>query len=193
MEKMASVSARAEWRLVWIGVAIALLSVSCLPVRREAEPAGGSGDPQPLVVTVVARVGDLAPDFELIDLDGSKVTLSDFRGQVVLLNFWAVWCSYCRAEFPVLQAFYERHQNDRFVVLAINIQESKELVSEYVGETGLTFPVLLDRWGEVTARYRVRGLPTSFLVDREGRILEKHIGPVDESMLDEYLAQSGVQ
>jgi peroxiredoxin len=184
------VSARAAWRLVWIGAAIALLSTSCLPVRRGADPAGGSGDPQP---TVVARVGDLAPDFELVDLDDSAVALADFRGQVVLLNFWAVWCTYCRAEFPVLQAFYERHQNDGFVVLAINIQERKELVAEYVGETGLTFPVLLDRRGEVTARYRVRGLPTSFLVDREGRILEKHIGPVDESMLDEYLAQSGVQ
>jgi len=182
---MASVSARAVWRLVWIGAAIALLSTSCLPVRLGAEPAGGSGE--------VAQVGDLAPDFELVDLDDSTVTLADFRGQVVLLNFWAVWCAYCRAEFPVLQAFYERHQNDGFVVLAINIQERKELVSEYVGETGLTFPVILDQRGEVTARYRVRGLPTSFLVDREGRILEKQIGPVDESMLDEYLAQSGVQ
>jgi peroxiredoxin len=190
---MASVSARAVWRLVWIGAAIALLSVSCLSARREAEPAGSYGNPQPEGTAVVVQVGDLAPDFELVDLDDSGVALADFRGQVVLLNFWAVWCGYCRAEFPVLQAFYERHQNDGFVVLAINIQERKELVSEYVGETGLTFPVLLDRRGEVTARYRVRGLPTSFLVDRDGRILEKHIGPVDESMLDEYLAQSGVQ
>ena len=109
---------------------------------------------------------------------------------MVLLNFWATWCGYCRAEFPVLQAFHERHQKDGFVVLAVNIQENKDRVNALIDEMDLTPPVLLDRRGEVTTSYRVRGLPTSFLIDHEGIILEKHIGPVTESILDGYLAQS---
>lgn len=177
-------------RFLWIGAAIVFLGVSCLPAGREAKPAGIAADAQPTPTMATAQVGALAPVFELTGLEGDKIRLSDLRGQVVLLNFWATWCGHCRAEFPVLQAFYKRHQNEGFVVLAINIQENKERVAELVNDMGLTFPVLLDRRGEVTASYRVRGLPTSFLIDREGTILEKHIGPLTESMLDGYLAHA---
>ena len=180
-------------RFLGIGMAIVFLCASCLPARPEAELAIPADDVQPTPTMAVAQVGALAPDFELAGLDGNKVRLSDMRGQAVLLNFWAAWCGHCRAEFPALQAFYERHQNEGFVVLAINIQESKERVTALVNEMGLTFPVLLDQRGEVTASYRVRGLPTSFVVDREGLILEKHIGPVTESILDGYLAQAATQ
>lgn len=184
------VSVQTLGRLGWIGAAIVVLGVSCLPAGREAQPAGMAADAQPTPTMATAQVGALAPVFELAALEGDPIRLSDLRGQVVLLNFWATWCSHCRAEFPVLQDFYKRHQNEGFVVLAINIQENRGRVAELVSDMGLTFPVLLDRRGEVTASYRVRGLPTSFLIDREGRIVEKQIGPVTESMLDEYLARA---
>jgi peroxiredoxin len=141
----------------------------------------------------VARVGSPALAFQLKDLQGNSVDLSDFRGQVVLLNFWTLWCGYCRTEFPVIQDFYERYQSEGFVVLAINIQESQDRVSSFVDEIGLSFPVLLDRRGNVTASYRVSGLPTSFLVDRRGYIVKKHVGPINEAMLDEYMAMVGIQ
>jgi peroxiredoxin len=176
-----------------MGVAIVLLGSSCRPVSQEAEPAGSAGSQQPEPKTTVARVGDRAPAFELTDLDGNWVKLDDYKGQVVLLNFWAVWCGPCRTEFPVIQQVYERYKTQGFVVLAVNIQESEERIAEFANETGLTFPVLLDRRGQVSARYRVRGLPTSLLVDREGMILEKHIGPVDELTLARYLALAGIQ
>ena len=128
-----------------------------------------------------------------MDLNGRGVKLTDRRGDLVLLNFWAVWCGYCRTEFPVIEAFYDRHKTEGFTVLAINVQEDPDRVREFVDDMGLGLPVLLDRQGEVTARYRVRGLPTSFLIGRDGTILEKHIGPVDQAMLERYLAQAGVQ
>lgn len=181
------------WHWFWIGVTIVLLGGSCLPIERETSPVESVGDQQPAPKTAVARVGDLAPAFELTDLDGNQVKLDDYRGQVVLLNFWAVWCGPCRTEFPVIQQVYGRYKNQGFVVLAVNIQESKERIAEFASELELSFPVLLDRRGQVTARYHVRGLPTSFLVDREGRILEKHIGPVDESILEKYLSRVGIQ
>jgi peroxiredoxin len=187
------VSVQTIGRFLWIGAAIVFLGVSCLPAGREAQPAVIAAGAQPTPTMATAEVGALAPVFELIDLEGDPIKLSDLRGQVVLLSFWATWCGHCRSELPVLEAFYKRHQNEGFVVLAINIQENKDRVAELVNDMGLTFPVLLDRRGEVTASYRVRSLPTNFLIDREGTILEKHIGPVTESMLDGYLAQAATR
>jgi thiol-disulfide isomerase/thioredoxin len=128
----------------------------------------------------------------LKDLEGRPVKLSDYRGQVVLLNFWAVWCGYCLAEMPVFQAAYDRYQDSGFVVLAVDIMDRKASVVDYVREAGLTFPVLLDARGEASTQYRVRGLPTSFFIDQNGVIREKHIGPIDEAMLEDTLVQLGV-
>jgi peroxiredoxin len=137
--------------------------------------------------------GQLAPDFELEDLDGNEIRLSDYRGQVVLINFWATWCGYCRAEFPEMQRAYERNQDRGFIVLAINLQDRRQSVQAYVQEMGLTFPVLLDPLGRATGKYETRRLPTSYFVDQEGVILLKKVGPVDEAMILEVLAQAGVE
>ena len=136
--------------------------------------------------------GQTAPDFELKDLEGQPVRLSDYRGQAVVVNFWAVWCGYCRFEMPVLQAAYDRYLDSGFVVLAVDIMDHKDSVVEYVREAGLAFPVLLDDRGEVSTQYRVRGLPTSFFIDRNGVIQKTHIGPIDEAMMENSLAQLGV-
>ena len=136
--------------------------------------------------------GRTAPEFELKDLEGQPVRLSDYRGQVVVINFWAIWCGYCRTEMPVLQAAYDRYQDSGLVVLAVDVMDRKDPVVEYVREAGLTFPVLLDASGQVSTQYRVRGLPTTFFVDQDGVIQEKHIGPVDEAMLEDILLQVGV-
>ncbi|HHT66445.1 MAG TPA: redoxin domain-containing protein [Clostridiales bacterium] len=119
-------------------------------------------------------------DFELEDLQGNTVRLSDLKGKIVFLNFWATWCPPCRNEMPHMQAFYEKYQDD-MVVLAVNpnklenqgfddSEKAEERAREYVEEEGFTFPVLLDRDDSVWDMYRQRGIPANYMIDREGTI-----------------------
>lgn len=135
------------------------------------------------------EVGAQAPDFSLQGLDGDLISLSQFRGRVVLLNFWATWCGPCRLEMPAIQ---DRYNDGGFEVLAINFDEPAAQIVPFVAELRLTFPVLLDPGGSVQELYRVRGYPTSFLVDADGVIRFFHIGEMSPEILDNYLAQLGV-
>jgi len=122
--------------------------------------------------------GFFAPDFTLKTLDGESVTLSDLRGKVVLLNFWATWCPPCKAEMPAFQRAYTDYAAEDFVILAVNAtqQDSVEGVVEFIAEFGLSFPVVLDTAGEANRFYQVQSLPTSFFIDRDGVISEVVIG-----------------
>ncbi|MBC7263773.1 MAG: TlpA family protein disulfide reductase [Chloroflexi bacterium] len=126
-----------------------------------------------------------APDFVLTDLDNHPVRLSDLRGHAVLLNFWATWCSPCRAEMPDLQAIHEEYGDDGLVILAANINEPKEGVQEFVTHYSLTFRILLDSSGQVARLYQVRGIPTTFFIDRDGIIRDRVVGG---PMRREYIA-----
>lgn len=114
-------------------------------------------------------IGELAPDFTLLDLNGEEVSLSDFRGKYVLINFWATWCKYCDLEMPDLDRLYE--ENEDLVVLAVNVMEEKDLVDKYIEEGGYKFPVVLDKEGKVAVTYLVSAFPTSYFVDKEGVLL----------------------
>lgn len=121
-----------------------------------------------------------APDFSLNDLNGKSVKLSDFKGRVVLLNFWATWCDVCVEEMDGLNKAYREMKNKGFVVIAVSIDQSKKSVSDFVKLKGLEFPVLLDPEKEVYFdKYAVFGLPTSFLIDKKGNIRERYIGEED--------------
>ena len=133
--------------------------------------------------------GNHARDFRLEGLDGTDVSLSDFGGKVVLINFWATWCAPCRAEVPDLQAAYEAHQSDGLVILGVNVEESRAAVEPFVADFGMTYPVLLDETGDVLKLYRAIGLPMSILIDREGLIQARHIGYLSEAQLGDYLEQ----
>ena len=122
------------------------------------------------------EIGKLAPDFELSSLDGKVVSLSDFRGKPVFLNFWATWCGPCRFEMPFIQKMYEGLSNEGLVVLAVNVQENPATVKEFVESFGLTFPVLLDTNSEVRLAYNIRGIPTTFFIDKNGIIQDIKIG-----------------
>jgi peroxiredoxin len=143
-------------------------------------------------IEVGIQEGQRAPDFELKDLEGRTIKLSDYRGQVVLVNFWATWCAHCRTEFPIIQDAYESNQEEGFVVLAVNVQDRRESVLAYTQELGLTFPALLDPLGRATGSYKARVLPTSYFVDQEGIIVLKKVGAIDRSIIDGVLAQTGV-
>lgn len=133
--------------------------------------------------------GNQTRDFTLEALDGTQVSLSDFQGDVVLINFWATWCAPCRAEVPDLQSAYEARRGEGFVVLGVNVEESRAAVEPFVSEFGMTYPVLLDERGDVLKMYRAIGLPMSIVVDREGLIQARHIGYLSADQLEDYLEQ----
>lgn len=124
--------------------------------------------------------GGLAEDFAVTDLQGQAVRLSQYRGQVVLLNLWATWCPPCREEMPSMEKLWQRLKDRGFVLLAVSEDEQgAAVVGPFVQTMQLTFPVLLDPTQDVGRRYGVWGYPESFLIDREGRVVERVIGPRD--------------
>jgi thiol-disulfide isomerase/thioredoxin len=120
----------------------------------------------------------VAPDFKLPDMDEQDHALSDFRGKVVMLNFWATWCPPCRREMPSMQRLYEKFSERGLVVVAVNQFEDPDLVFEFTGRLSLepSFPILFDRESRVSERYKVKGLPTTYLLDKQGRIRYRAIG-----------------
>jgi peroxiredoxin len=122
--------------------------------------------------------GFLAPDFSLENLDGEQITLSDLRGRAVLLNFWATWCPPCRNEMPAFERVYQDYAEDGFIIIAVNATAQDTLgdVEPFRTEFGLSFPILLDKNGEVNRLYQVQALPTSFFIDSQGIITEVMIG-----------------
>jgi thiol-disulfide isomerase/thioredoxin len=119
-----------------------------------------------------------APDFVLPDMDGEQHTLQDYRGKVVLLNFWATWCPPCRREMPALERLYQQLGAHGFVVLAVNQWEDPDHVFAYTGELNVfpSFPILFDPDSSVSERFGVKGLPTSLLLDQDGRVRYRAIG-----------------
>ena len=123
-----------------------------------------------------AQIGNLAPGFQLQDLDGNTVSLGDLRGQPVMVNFWASWCGPCRAEMPHIQAVFEEWQDQGLVILAINIEETASLVRQFMQDNNFSFPVLLDTNGDVAGKYNVSGIPVTFFIDKDGIIQERKLG-----------------
>lgn len=122
------------------------------------------------------EVGNLAPDFQLQNLDGQTASLGNLRGKPVLINFWATWCSRCRSEMPYIQGIYEEWSEEGLVVLAINLGESSSQVEEFMQNHNLSFTVLLDTKQDVAQRYNIIGIPTTFFIDKDGIIRDKIIG-----------------
>jgi len=141
------------------------------------------------------EVGDTAYDFTLNDVDGRPVSLSDFRGQPTIVNFWATWCAPCRIEMPAFQEAYEQHQEDGLVILALNQGEQAAVARDYFyDEMGLTFTPLLDERSKVAATYGSYSvLPSTFFIDRSGTVVAIHRGPLTQGQLSDYLTAAGVE
>ena len=156
----------------------------------ESLPPSTVGAPQISIAGL--DTGSQAPIFDLQAADGTLVGLEDYRGQVVLLNFWATWCAPCRTEMPLLESTFESFKDQGLVVLGVDFDESADLVASFGDELGLSFPLLLDPGGKVQTLYKVRGYPTTVVLDREGRIQAYHIGVLTQSQLDGYLENAGL-
>ena len=136
--------------------------------------------------------GDTAPAFTLKTLAGSPVSLADYKGHPVVINFWATWCPPCRDEMPMLVAAYQANQQAGLVVLAVDLtdqEKSKKDVRNFVAEFQMSFPVLLDERGKVSRRYRLRGVPTTVFVGRDGVVRAVNPGPITAAALQQHIAE----
>lgn len=120
--------------------------------------------------------GQLAPDFALRSSQGQNLRLSEYRGQVVMINFWATWCGPCRQEMPMLNEIYDRYNDVGFTLLGVNIDENPQQALRMAERLKVTFPVLFDERKEVSKMYDVRAMPVTVMIDRDGRVRSVHQG-----------------
>ncbi|MDZ7673292.1 MAG: TlpA disulfide reductase family protein [Halanaerobiales bacterium] len=133
------------------------------------------------------ETGLMAPDFTLENLSGKEVSLSDFRGQKVFLNFWASWCPPCKQEMPDIQKLHK--ENKDIKVLTVNVQESKDTAFDYMISNNYSFTTLLDTNGNIGSRYLVRGIPTTVIIDEDGIILNRQSGALTYERMLELLSE----
>lgn len=162
------------------------------PVEPDKEEVSQS---HPVLTEII--VGELAPDFTLNNLEGEEVNLSDYRGKLVFLNFWATWCPPCAKEMPDLQAINK--DNDDLVVLGVNVREDKNTVESYLDKGGYDFPVLLDEKSEIAATYLVNAFPSTFFINSQGELLsllydedilvDLYRGSIEKEQMEEILGK----
>lgn len=169
---------------LFIGLAMGAAVFFGLPTLRPSSGATRSTSSTPAPI-----VGAPAPDFTLKNTKGQNITLSSFKGQPVLINFWATWCVPCRVEMPAIEAAYQKYKSQGFAVLAVDADETLQEVTDFVNGIGLTFEILMDPGLTVNDMYRVRAYPSSFFVDGEGMIVALQIGQMSESQLSDNLAR----
>lgn len=176
---------------------LAALLAGCGVIGQAAAPTTVPLNPGSVVVAptstlldtagVVPAVGDQAPDFAFTLTDGTTQRLSDLRGKKVLINFWATWCAPCRLEMPELQAASVKYA-DQLVVLAVNRVESPSDIVAFGKEFNTTFPLITDREAAICNRYGAQNLPTTYLINSDGTVAERHLGPIDRQFIADRLA-----
>lgn len=170
--------------LVVIGVgliAVGAAAMALLTLRQpQAERESGAS-------VVPAAVDYPAPALSLTDLDGNPRSLADYRGQVALVNLWATWCPPCVAELPALNSFYLDHAGQGFVVIGVNDGEEAGVVRDFVAGKGLTFPVWLDPSFLSENAFNTMNLPSSYVIDRDGRVCLRWVGGINLATLEKYV------
>ncbi|NOX77166.1 MAG: TlpA family protein disulfide reductase [Gammaproteobacteria bacterium] len=144
-----------------------------------------------IVLSSVAQAGTLngpAPDFTLKSRSGENIKLSELRGEVVMINFWASWCAPCRQEMPLLEAMYDKYADLGFTLLGVNVEEDSSQATDLLREIPVSFPVLFDNTNRVSKLYNVVAMPSTILVDRDGNMRYLHRGYLP-GYEDEYVKQ----
>lgn len=137
--------------------------------------------------TARLAVGGIAPDFEVTNTHGDKVVLSDYKGKVVVLNFWASWCEPCINEMPLINEVYESNRTD-VVTLFVNAGESKGTVNEFLSAHQFEFPVIIDVTGKVSQLYGIVGLPVTYIIDKDGKLHQSAVGEITSgAQLQKYI------
>ena len=168
-------------------IAIVIVSIAVIELRKPRQSPISNSDKN-----VGISIGKTAPDFELKDLSGKSVKLSDFRGKNVVLNFWASWCPPCREEMPEFQRIHNENKGE-LVVVGVNLQESKENAESFVEKLGITFPILLDPNAQVKDMYNVFTQPVTYFIDVNGKIVDKKFGPLTSEEINEKIAKMSLK
>jgi peroxiredoxin len=137
----------------------------------------------------VIAAGDKAPDFQLKTLEGETVKLSDYRGQGVFLNFWATYCPPCKEEMPHMESQYHEFKDKGVTILAIDVGEPPLTVERFVKRYGLSFPILLDEREEVLNLYGVGPIPVTFLIDKDGKVVDRITAGLSEEDIKKYMTK----
>jgi peroxiredoxin len=137
--------------------------------------------------TTNIKKGDQAPNFVLKDLEGKTIQLSDYKGKGVFLNFWGTWCKPCEREMPYMQRQYEKYKKQGVEIVAVNVGESNVAVEKFVDRYHLTFTTVLDQKNEVTKAYGVGPIPTTFLIDKDGNVIERTSASLSEKTIINYM------
>src|SRR5687768_5135113 len=167
--------------LILIGLGIILIAASTYFILRDDPP-------QTDFSTVPVKVKYRAPELTLTDAQGSVHSLSDYRGQVVLVNLWATWCIPCKEEMPALQSFYNRNKDNGFVVIAINDGDPTSDVLQFAKDYDLTFPIWLDPTYIATEQaFKTMNLPSSFVIDRDGTVQLMWVGGINHAILEKHV------
>ena len=179
-------------QLLWILVPATIVLVSTVAIIDRVTHTSPPAD-NPAVVTTGAtelnaanvgtKIGFTAPDFTLPTIDNKEISLSDYRGRPVILNFWATWCGPCRYEVPAFKAFSERYPEEEVAVIAVSTQDDPDSARGYAIRDGLKYVIPVDPRGVVGNLYNIRGLPTTYIIDEKGVITSIKVGPfltVDE-------------
>lgn len=159
-------------------LSIVLIVLLTLTLNSQAVLASSSVKNVKQTLTKVAGNPD-APDFNLEDQDGNFVKMSDLKGKVVIVNFWATWCPPCRKEMPSMQRAWEILKNEDIMMLAINVGEDSDQIFAFTAEYPVEFPLIMDTDSSVVRQWKVRGLPTTFIVNPAGKIVYQAIGDRD--------------
>ncbi|MBI2953013.1 MAG: redoxin domain-containing protein [Chloroflexi bacterium] len=188
MREISTARAWARWIPSALGIIIVVALVGYL-VDEDIVTLAGASRASGTPTGVGANIGMLAPDFSLADIYGNELKLSDFRGQAVMINFWASWCPPCREEMPLMEAAYNERSDKGMAILAVAVNDDAGAVTSFVKELSLTFPVAVDNDNRVALLYRVRAIPTTFFVDREGVIRDIQTGPMDKKAMLKKLSR----
>ena len=184
-----------SWRLVLVLLSVALLGLLATQgCTRSAQDIGADGQEGTGSIGVnrselapAPEIGYPAPDFTLLDLEGNQITLSEFRGKTVFINFWATWCPPCRAEMPEIEAVYQEYKDKDVEVIGVDIVETKDEVRQFVQQYGYSWTFVLDTTGEVATTYNIAAIPTSFFIDKEGIIRVVNIGAMTKRAMETAL------
>jgi thiol-disulfide isomerase/thioredoxin len=179
---------------LWVGVFLGVAIIAVL-VYTGVIPLFGAGSANPAAVpeeAPLARLesGIMAPTASMADLEGNPVTLADYRGKVLVVNFWATWCGPCVREMPMFQEYQDRYP--QMVVLGVDQEESPETVKEFLTQLQLTYTILLDQKADMGRALQITFLPTTIFVDEKGEIRFRHYGIMNAEQMDYYLKTLGV-
>lgn len=171
---------KSKYTFFLVVLLLALVVIGCSKAREEEQIR-------------MIELGKPAPDFTLQDTTGRIWQLSELKGQVVFVNFWATWCPPCREEMPAMQKLFEVMPRDRFKMLAILSNDSPQLAANFAKKGGFNFPILIDPVSETAQAYGITGVPETYIVDKQGILRQKYLGPRDwnsevaQQMLLEYI------